>query len=62
MVMHKYNEMKYCWGIEEGSVCEDCKDHFVILWTSNGGIGRWKLTEVEKRIFGGDYKSGCMHK
>ena len=54
--------MKYCWGIEEGSVYEDCKDHFVILWTSNGGIGRWKSTEVEKRIFGGDYKSGYMHK
>ena len=28
----------------------------MILWTSKGGIGMWKLTEVEERIFVGDYR------
>ena len=26
-----------------------------------GGIGRWKLTKVEERIFGGDCRGVCMH-
>ena len=32
-----------------------------ILWTSEGKIGRWKLTKVEKRTFGGACWGGCMH-
>ena len=34
----------------------------MILLKSKGGIGRWKLTKVEEKIFGGDCKGGCMHK
>ena len=30
----------------------------MILWTSEGGIGRWNLTKVEERIFGGDCRGG----
>ena len=33
----------------------------MILWTSKGEIGRWKAG-VEKRIFGGDFRGGCMNK
>ena len=33
-----------------------------ILLKSKSGTARSKLAEVEKRIFGGDYRSGCMHK
>ena len=32
------------------------------LWTSKGGIGRWKLTEVEELVSAGDCSIGCMHK
>ena len=49
--------MKNCWDIEEGSASGFVR---MILWTSKGGIRRWKLTEVEERIFGGDYRGG-MH-
>ena len=34
----------------------------MILRTSKGVIGRRKLTEVQKWIFGRDFKGGCMHK
>ena len=34
----------------------------MILWTSKGWIGRWKLTEVEERFFGEDCSVGYMHK
>ena len=34
----------------------------MVLRTSNGGIGRRKLAEVEKRFFGRDCSFGCMHK
>ena len=34
----------------------------MILGTSKGGIGRWKLTEVEESVFAGDCSVGCMHK
>ena len=34
----------------------------IILGTSKGGIGRWKLTEVEESVFAGDCSVGCMHK
>ena len=33
----------------------------MIFWTSKGGKGIWKVTEVE-RIFGGNCKSACIHK
>ena len=33
-----------------------------ILLKSKSGTARGKLVEIEKRIFGGDYRSGCMHK
>ena len=33
----------------------------MILRTSKAGIGSWKLTKVEQRIFGGDCRGGCMH-
>ena len=33
-----------------------------ILLKSKGRIGSIKLTEVEKRIFGGDGRGGFMHK
>ena len=33
----------------------------MILRTSKAGIGSWKLTKVEQRIFGGDFRGGCMH-
>ena len=52
-------EVKSCWGIEEGGISWDCKDD---LWTSKGGIGRWKLTELEEQIFVGDCRGGCIHK
>ena len=41
------------------SVGVDCKDYFV---KSKGGIRRWKLTEVEGRMFDGDYRGCYMHK
>ena len=34
----------------------------MVLWISKGGIGRWKLTEVEEHIFVWDCGGGCMHK
>ena len=34
----------------------------MILQTSKGGIGRWKLPQVEKPNFGGDCRDGSMHK
>ena len=34
----------------------------MILGTSEGGIGRWKLTEVEEQFFGKDYNVACMNK
>ena len=33
----------------------------MILWTIKGGIGRWKLIDVEERVFSGDC-SCCRHK
>ena len=58
MVVRKNKEVKKCCGIEEGSVSVDCKDDFV---KSKGKV-RWKSTEVEVKIFGEDYRSGCMQK
>lgn len=29
MAVHKNMEVKNCHGIEEGTVSEDCKDHFM---------------------------------
>ena len=34
----------------------------MILETSEGGIGRWKLTEVEEHFFGEDCNVACMNK
>ena len=34
----------------------------MILGTSEGGIGRWKLTEVEEQFFGEDCNVACMNK
>ena len=59
MVVRESREVKYFWGIENGSICVDCKDG---VNTSKGEIGRWKLTEVKKQIFGGDYMCGCLRK
>ena len=50
-------EVKNCWGIEQmlvGIVR-------IILLSSKGGIGRWKLTEVKEWVFLGDCWGGCMH-
>ena len=58
MVVSEKWEVKNCWDIEEGSVSGFGR---MILWTSKGGIGRWKLTEVEERVFGGDCRDGFMH-
>ena len=58
MVLHRYRDVKKCWGIAEGRVGITK----MILWSSKGSIGRWKSTEVEERVFGGDYRRGCMHK
>ena len=33
----------------------------IILRTSKGGIGRWKLFRVEDGIFGGYCRDGCTH-
>ena len=33
----------------------------IILRTSKSGIGRWKLSRVEDRIFGGYCRGGCTH-
>ena len=60
MVVRKNKKVKNWWGIEQGIVSGDCKDEFV--WTSKGGIGRWKLTEVKERIFGGECRGACLHK
>ena len=35
---------------------------WITLLKSNGVIERWKLTEVEERIFSGYCTGGCMHK
>ena len=48
-----------CWDIEEGDVNGIVR---TILWTSKGGIGRWKLTEVEERFFGGNCSVDSMQK
>ena len=34
----------------------------MIFLKNKAGIGRLKLTEVDKLIFGGFCRSGCMHK
>ena len=34
----------------------------IILWTRKGGIGRQKIAKVGERIFGADYRSGCLRK
>ena len=34
----------------------------MILWASKRGMGKWKLTEVEKQIFDEDCRGDCMHK
>ena len=62
MVLRKNREAKNRCSIEEGSVSRDCTDDFV---KSKGVVGSnvcWKLTEVEERIFGGNFRGSCMHK
>ena len=61
MVVRKNREAKNRCSIEEGSVSRDCTDDFV---KSKGVVGSvcWKLTEVEERIFGGNFRGSCMHK
>ena len=34
----------------------------MILWTSKGEIGKWKLTEEEELFLGKDCSIGCIHK
>ena len=34
----------------------------MVFWISKGRIWRWKLTEVEEKIFVWDYRGDCMHK
>ena len=39
------------------NVSGDCKGALVNKW---GGIGKWKLAEVEELIFGGDFRGSCF--
>ena len=34
----------------------------MILLTRKSGKVRWKLTEVEERVFGGEFRGGSMQK
>ena len=60
MVVWKNRKVKNWWDIEEGSVSGDCKDEFANEF--KGGIGKWKLTEVEEWIFGGECRGEFAQK
>ena len=56
MVVRKEREVQNCWGIEEVGIVR------MILWTSKGEIGRWKLIKEEELFFGKDCSVVCVHK
>ena len=58
MDVRKNREMTSCCVIE-GVLLEIVS---IVLWTSKGRIGRWKIAEMEEQIFCWDCRSGFMHK
>ena len=59
MALRKNREEKNSLGIEKAVLMPIVR---VILWTSKGGIGRWKLDKVGEQIFGGNCRADSMHK